>query len=242
MKEAILVTPHSKRAPRTATKTSQSGHRQALDERSARDRILDVAEQKFAQFGYYGTSIRSITTEAAIDLSMVNYHFGGKDGLFTAVIERRTYEINDAIMNNLRSLPKNASADLIVYAYIDATIDKLADGGRQWRDYLRLSTQAGFLEGKRDLIAPMAAAHLKVEEYCLELLVKALPGADHDEIAAIFHAMGLATARIADEDALPRRVDACVPLPGYREYGRLIAQTFAAGFEKLLAVQADRSN
>ena len=53
-----------------------------------RQRILDTAEQAFAEHGYTGASIRTITKTAEVDLGAIRYHFGSKDGLFGEVIRR----------------------------------------------------------------------------------------------------------------------------------------------------------
>lgn len=49
--------------------------------------MLDAASQLFLSDGYTGTSLRAIAAQADVDHSLVNYHFGGKDGLFIAVVE-----------------------------------------------------------------------------------------------------------------------------------------------------------
>ena len=54
-----------------------------------RDRILDAAERLFLDHGYDGTSSRMITAAARVNLAAVNYHFGGKEGLFQAMLARR---------------------------------------------------------------------------------------------------------------------------------------------------------
>ena len=53
-----------------------------------KERILDVAERLFADHGYATTSLRDITTEADVNLASVNYHFGSKDALLIAVLNR----------------------------------------------------------------------------------------------------------------------------------------------------------
>ena len=53
------------------------------------DRILDVSESLFAKLGIVGTSVRTITDEAHVNVAAVNYHFGTKDNLVHAVIKRR---------------------------------------------------------------------------------------------------------------------------------------------------------
>lgn len=57
-------------------------------------RILDTAEQHFADHGYDGVSLRAITEGANANLAAVNYHFGGMESLYRAVILRRTRALN----------------------------------------------------------------------------------------------------------------------------------------------------
>ncbi|MGH0037153.1 MAG: TetR/AcrR family transcriptional regulator [Myxococcota bacterium] len=59
-----------------------------------RERLLDVAEQLFAERGISGTSLRELTGAADVNLAAVHYHFGSKEGLLDAVVERRASPIN----------------------------------------------------------------------------------------------------------------------------------------------------
>jgi AcrR family transcriptional regulator len=52
------------------------------------ERILDAAEQLFAEKGFAETSLRLITSKAGVNLAAVNYHFGSKKGLIQAVFVR----------------------------------------------------------------------------------------------------------------------------------------------------------
>lgn len=52
-------------------------------------RILDAAEAAFADDGYNGASMRNIVRLAGVNLAMVYYHFGSKNGLMEAVLKRR---------------------------------------------------------------------------------------------------------------------------------------------------------
>jgi AcrR family transcriptional regulator len=54
---------------------------------SSRARILPVARSLFAERGYRGTSVRAIITQAQVNLGAVTYHFGGKSGLYEAVLD-----------------------------------------------------------------------------------------------------------------------------------------------------------
>src|SRR4051795_7774479 len=45
------------------------------------------------EHGAGGTSTRSVAVEAGVPLSLVHYHFGGKQGLLVAVLERENAEL-----------------------------------------------------------------------------------------------------------------------------------------------------
>lgn len=55
---------------------------------STREHILNVAERHFANFGYAGTSLRGIIKDADVNVAAIAYHFGDKEDLFVAVVER----------------------------------------------------------------------------------------------------------------------------------------------------------
>lgn len=59
-----------------------------------KSRILDAAEELFMEHGFEATSLRLITTAAAVNLAAVNYHFGSKEELFQAVLTRRLDPMN----------------------------------------------------------------------------------------------------------------------------------------------------
>lgn len=53
----------------------------------SKEQIIKAAIKLFATNGYATTSIRAITKECNINLSMISYYFGGKEGLYVAVLE-----------------------------------------------------------------------------------------------------------------------------------------------------------
>ena len=59
-----------------------------------KERILDAAETLFAEKGFAGTSLRTITRAAGVNLAAVNYHFGSKEALIDAVYARRLEPLN----------------------------------------------------------------------------------------------------------------------------------------------------
>ena len=55
--------------------------------------ILNIAEKLFAEKGFDGTSIRSISKEAKINIAMVSYYFGSKEKLLEQIIYFRTQDL-----------------------------------------------------------------------------------------------------------------------------------------------------
>lgn len=72
--------------------------------RDTKDRILDSAEHLFASQGFAATSLRQITSEAAVNLAAVNYHFQSKDLLIEAVLRRKVEPINARRLDMLDAL------------------------------------------------------------------------------------------------------------------------------------------
>lgn len=58
----------------------------------ARQRLLEVAVKLFAERGLEGTSVRDIAKEAGVNLSLVSYYFGGKEGLYLELL--RSFALN----------------------------------------------------------------------------------------------------------------------------------------------------
>ena len=55
----------------------------------SRSRILAAATPMFARHGLNGVSVRSLASAARVNLSMISYHFGGKDGLYAEILKEQ---------------------------------------------------------------------------------------------------------------------------------------------------------
>jgi AcrR family transcriptional regulator len=67
--------------------------KRAVRGQETRLRILDAARQVLLEHGAGGTSTRAVADEAGVPLSLVHYHFGGKQALLMAVLERENAEL-----------------------------------------------------------------------------------------------------------------------------------------------------
>jgi TetR/AcrR family transcriptional regulator len=106
-----------------------------------RDMILAGALAEFSQKGFDGARIDEIALRAGVNKNLLYHHFGNKDGLFSALLER-TYDTIRARQNDLqlRSLdPVGGMRKLVVFT------------GKiwvQWPEFLRLLQSENLHRGR----------------------------------------------------------------------------------------------
>ncbi|MDB5132120.1 MAG: TetR family transcriptional regulator [Mucilaginibacter sp.] len=93
------------------------------DKIDKKDRILDVAERVFSDLGYDGASTRAISGEAGVNMAMLNYYFGSKEGLFLAVFERKISSFQ-TLLQNIGSDESMSSWDKLAKC-IDNYVDRI---------------------------------------------------------------------------------------------------------------------
>ena len=59
-----------------------------------RNRLLTVATTLFAAGGLHGVTVRQIAESADVTPSMISYYFGGKDGLYSSVLQEQFAGLN----------------------------------------------------------------------------------------------------------------------------------------------------
>jgi AcrR family transcriptional regulator len=96
---------------------------------STKERILDAAETLFAQYGFGGTSLRQVTSQADVNIAAVNYHFGSKENLVNEVFRRRMDEMSGQRMARLRAAVEADPADLegILAAFVEPPLAMAQD-------------------------------------------------------------------------------------------------------------------
>jgi AcrR family transcriptional regulator len=91
------------------------------DPRGTAARILDAAEEVFAEIGFAGASTREIARRAGVPFGALHYHWGSKKELLEAVYARVSQRFRDTIA---RALPFTAetpgeACDRLVEAFVD---------------------------------------------------------------------------------------------------------------------------
>jgi AcrR family transcriptional regulator len=114
---------------------------------ATRDRLLKAAESLFLASGYDGTSARMITAEARANLAAINYHFGGKEELFQAMLARRLDDLHAERLARLDADERVAAGRALTCERILAALFvpalRLARAPRRGgKDFLRLLGRA----------------------------------------------------------------------------------------------------
>lgn len=89
---------------------------------STPDRLLDAAEELFAEFGYNGVSVRDIVELAKANLGAIPYHFGSKENLFKEVILRRAVPLRREraeLLTALQKRRKNPTIEEVLTALLE---------------------------------------------------------------------------------------------------------------------------
>ncbi len=86
----------------------------------AKERILDAAEELFANSGLDGVSFRDLAGSAGVSLSAIHYHFGSKILVLSEIFDRRARALVDRRRVLLEGLPRDAAGHLPVSGMLDA--------------------------------------------------------------------------------------------------------------------------
>jgi AcrR family transcriptional regulator len=115
-----------------------------MNEVSTKERILDSAETLFAEKGFQGTSLRAITGGAGVNLASVNYHFGTKESLLQAVLERRLIPLNEIRRERIEEVRTKAhqrgtrpSVKEVLHAFVEPTL-RFKESGSGAVDFIAL--------------------------------------------------------------------------------------------------------
>jgi len=104
---------------------------------SSREKILEVAEARFAQRGYAGVGLRELASQAGLGKSSLFHHFPSKATLYLAVLDRVLLRLEERLRVAWAS-PGDVATRL------DQSIDALVDGLAEQPTTARLLLRALF--------------------------------------------------------------------------------------------------
>jgi AcrR family transcriptional regulator len=181
-----------------------------------RERILDAAERLFASQGFAATSLRTVITEADVNLAAIHYHFGSKDALIRAVFARRLGPLNAErlrLLDELEAAPgRGLAVEDILRAFIRPAL-MLACDGDPGAPLLMLLLGRLHSEPGHDLRALVYDQFVDVSRRFIDALGRSLPELPLDELYTRFHfVVGTMASCFADPQRLEHlssgRVDA----------------------------------
>ncbi|MBU1040494.1 MAG: CerR family C-terminal domain-containing protein [Proteobacteria bacterium] len=124
-----------------------------------KQRLLAAAGEVFSKQGFKAATVRTICRMARANVAAVHYHFGGKDGLYSALL-------SEAFVTGLRrnppdmGLPADAPAEERLHAFIHSFLLRmLGDGKGAWCGKLMA----------REMFEPTQALSQVVERHILPL-------------------------------------------------------------------------
>ena len=94
------------------------------DKLDTKAKILAIAEDLFAELGFDAASTRLIAKKADVNIAMLNYYFGGKEGLYMAIIEKH-------ILANRVKLQHINNDNISSFEKLDRFIDSYVDNMKQ---------------------------------------------------------------------------------------------------------------
>jgi AcrR family transcriptional regulator len=83
-----------------------------------RAQLIEVGRAVFAESGFEATSVEEIAARAKVSKPILYSHFGGKEGLYTAVVDREVERILGKIAEAVSSGSPRARLEQAVLAYL----------------------------------------------------------------------------------------------------------------------------
>lgn len=77
----------SVKTPKARTLSLRKGIPAAALSPNTREKLIQAAKTLFAERGYDGTSVKEISKAARVNISLISYHFKGKEGLYCACLQ-----------------------------------------------------------------------------------------------------------------------------------------------------------
>jgi AcrR family transcriptional regulator len=126
----------------------------AEQDQETRARLLNAAARLFAERGLAKVTVRDICKKARANVAAVNYHFGGKDGLYRAVVETAIATMQSTTAA-ARAAGEGKPPDERIRAYVSVFLQRiLGKGNETWIHQLML----------RELSDPTQALDMVAEE------------------------------------------------------------------------------
>ena len=171
---------------------------------STKNKILDAAEELFANKGFNGTSLREITSQAEVNLAAVNYHFGSKKELIKAVISRYMDEVSPKLELALLDVSAQPSPSLhqVFSAFVQPLLS-LNDYRENGTSIFLQLLGRGYTDSQGFLRWFLTTQYPNVIDYFVQAVQKSYPDLTAEQMFWRLHfTMGTIVFTMSSSDAL----------------------------------------
>jgi AcrR family transcriptional regulator len=138
--------------------------RKDIDRADARDELLDAAHALMSERGGIDVPVLDIAQRAGLNVALVNYYFGGKDGLLLELALRHQHHFAGAL-RRLMAFPDSAEAKLVLHIRgLVRAFRKVPYLQRLLHNVLRDSTEEAARASGENLIRPLADFYAELVE------------------------------------------------------------------------------
>ncbi|MGV9454866.1 TetR/AcrR family transcriptional regulator [Streptomyces sp. NPDC003635] len=196
----------------------------------SRDAILDTAGELMARHGYAATSISMISAACGLPVSSLYWHFGSKDGIYVAVLERARTTL-------LAALPPAEVPGADADERLEAFLAEVGDAFQRHQHGVRLLLGLGMVrqDASAAAVAEVRGYRDALVVWAREALSAVFELGDRPEVAdelarfTLRMASGTAVARWFDADAALETGPLCVALRALAAHRGVAARGVPSG-------------
>ncbi|WP_157801309.1 TetR/AcrR family transcriptional regulator [Sphingobium sp. LB126] len=150
---------------------------------STKNRILDVAARLFARTGIDAVSMQEIMREAGVNVAAINYHFGSKENLVSAMADREAPQVAEHRLTLLSQCADGPGRPPLIEQIVEAFVrPTFLDRGQHGSIYGRRTMAILNFQGGETYSRIYNLHFLAVDRRFIQALVAALPGIPLDAI------------------------------------------------------------
>jgi len=150
-----------------------------------RQRILEAAEREFAEHGFHGSSLRSITRAARVNVASIHYYYGSKEALLRATLEQIVSPVNAERLRQLDELQAEdqppPTVEQILRAFIAPDLEMIARLGTRGAIIARFSGRS-YTEPETVVSRMINDLFAEVGARFLDALCIAVPDVDSEQL------------------------------------------------------------
>lgn len=86
--------------------------------------LIRSAQALFAKLGFTGASVKQIADDAGVNVSLVSYHFGGKEGLYKACLDHDLSDMTDFFDKYIANFSSKEEYKIKLKLFVETIVTK----------------------------------------------------------------------------------------------------------------------